>query len=186
MSSTAEVLSEAVCGLPRLLWQPSPNFNPGRIRPPDLVVAHDEEGNYAGGMSWFFDPRSQVSTHLAVREDGLEATQLVAFGDKAWHACDFNTVAIGVEMAGFEARGFGDNEWKAEATIVAYLCKRFGIPPLWSEKGATPGFCRHFDLGAAGGGHTDPTQDPAIWARFVAQVQQISQGMELPSLPWGR
>lgn len=183
---TETVLAEATCGLPRLLWQPSPNFNQGRTKLVSLIVVHDIEGSYASGINWFLNSHSEVSAHLTVREDGLEATQLVAFEDKAWHVANFNPESIGVEMGGFEARGFGPAEWAAEARIVAYLCHRFNIPAVWSKNGLTPGFCRHFDLGEAGGGHDDPTTDDGVWARFVTQVQQVAQGAEWPSTPWGK
>lgn len=158
--------------LPKLKWKASPNFS---NRDPkahiDLIVLHDTEGGYDGSVSWFQNPKSEVSAHLVLREDGKEATQMVPYAKKAWHAAAFNSRAIGLEMAGFEARGFKVDEWRRAARVVAFLCKKYGIPPKWARGGKTAGIARHYDLGAAGGGHHDPTTSRAKWLWFVFLVK---------------
>jgi len=156
--------------LPVLRWSPSPNFSSRNGAKVDLIVCHDCEGSYQGSISWFGMAKSQVSAHIVLRDDGKEATQMVAFGNNAWHACAFNRRSIGVEMAGYSAKGFADPEWTAAASIVAWLLKKNGIPARWAQKGIGAGFCSHHDLGAAGGGHDDPTTDPNVWAAFVGRV----------------
>lgn len=159
--------------LPPLYWIPSPNFRPGRNgRDIRLIVVHDCEGNYAGAINWFAQKASDVSAHFVIREDGGEATQMVQLYDTAWHAVTFNAMSIGVEMAGFAKKGFGDPEWHVCAAIVAGLLKLYNLPCNWSHDGEQPGFCSHYDLGAAGGGHTDPTRNHAIWSDFVLMVQE--------------
>ena len=161
--------------LPPLKWVTSPNFSGRNGQKIDLIVAHDCEGSYQGSISWFSQRASQVSAHYVLREDGAEATQMVELENKSWHACNFNPRSIGVEMAGFAKKGFGAPEWSAAADIIAWLLKSHGIPARWAEKGIGAGFCSHYDLGAAGGGHNDPTTDPVVWNNFVVLVQTAYQ-----------
>lgn len=157
--------------LPPLKHVASPNFSSRAGRAVSLIVLHDCEGSYAGSINWFSQARSQVSAHLILREDGGEATQMVDFAEKAWHCVAFNGVSIGLEMAGFSAKGFEAPEWQTAANIVAYLLHKFNLPPTWSPMGSKgPGFCSHYDLGVAGGGHKDPTTDSALWTHFCGLV----------------
>ena len=91
--------------LPPIKWTASPNCSSRGGQKVRLIVTHDCEGNYAGSIAWFAMKKSQVSAHLVLRDDGLEATQMVAWGDKAWHACNFNPFSEGIEAAGFESKG---------------------------------------------------------------------------------
>jgi hypothetical protein len=170
--------------LPTLKWVASPNVS-DRSVPVDLIVIHDCEGSYAGAVSWFSQAKSQVSAHLVVREDGTEATQMVDFRRKAWHAMAFNSRSIGLEMGGMAARGFPDADWQTAANITAYLLRAYGLPCQWAHGGKGPGFTSHFDLGQAGGGHSDPTTDPKVWAGFVAKVQAAYAAASGPLPAWG-
>ena len=89
-------------------------------------------------------------------------------------------------MAGFLAKGLGAGEWAEGAEITAYLCHRFSVPPTWSQGGKVPGVCRHYDLGVAGGGHRDPTQDTSVWLAFMAKVAAACHAGQWPTQPWGR
>lgn len=170
--------------LPKLVWKPSPNFS-ARTSHIDLIVLHDTEGGYQGAIATFENAHSQVSAHIVLKEDGTEATQMVGYREKAWHVKAFNSRAIGIEMAGFLAKGLGAAEWAEAAQITAYLCHRFSIPPTWSQGGKAPGVCRHYDLGTAGGGHRDPTQDTGVWLRFMANVAAAVKAAQWPTEPWG-
>lgn len=158
--------------LPKLHWIKSPNFSK-RTAPVDLIVCHDTEGGFAGAVSWFSQPQSGVSAHFVLKEDGSEAVQMVHLDDKAWHAKAFNSRSIGIEMAGFASKGFSDAEWQSAANIVAWLLKEYSLPAQWAHHGQGQGFTSHYDLGAAGGGHSDPTTDSAKWQQFVALVQAV-------------
>ena len=173
--------------LPVLKWLASPNFSE-RTEKLDLLVAHDCQGSYLGSIETFMQAHTSnpVSAHIVLREDGKEATQMVGFGKKAWHDCSFNSESIGLEMAGFEARGYADSEWQAEANMIAYLLHRYQIPVRWAKDGKGGGFCRHLDLGRLGGGHTDPTQDLAVWMNFVQRVEAAYNAGGFPAEPWGR
>jgi N-acetylmuramoyl-L-alanine amidase-like protein/putative peptidoglycan binding protein len=169
--------------LPPLKWTASPNCSGRGGQKVDLVVVHDCEGSYAGSIAWFAQRASQVSAHYVLRDDGAEATQMVELENKAWHACNYNPRSIGVEMAGFTKKGFGAPEWQAAANIVAFLLKSHGLPARWAEKGIGAGFCSHYDLGAEGGGHRDPTTDAAVWRNFVLLVQ-AAYNQDMPD-SWG-
>lgn len=170
--------------LPPLTWRESPNQS-ARNTDVDLIVVHDTEGGYDGAVSWFANSHSEVSAHIVLKEDGSEATQMVAYSEKAWHASAFNSRSIGLEMAGFAKAGYGKAEWAVAARIVAFLLHKHGLKARWAKGGYGPGFCRHYDLGEAGGGHHDPTTDDVVWARFVHQVEdELNRGGFRPQ--WGR
>lgn len=172
--------------LPKLLQVPSPNWserNPPKI---DLIIWHRCEGSYEGSISWFAQKQSQVSAHLVMKEDGTEATQMVPFSKKAWHCCSFNSRSIGLEMGGYGKDGSSEIELQTAANIIAWLLHKFGIPCQWSKHGVGPGFTSHYDLGAEGGGHSDPTTDPAILAAFVTRVEASYKAMiGVPLAQWG-
>jgi N-acetyl-anhydromuramyl-L-alanine amidase AmpD len=159
--------------LPPLKWKPSPNFSERtRGLGIDLIVVHDTEGGYEGAVSWFANAHSQVSAHIVLKEDGSEATQMVAYSKKAWHCAAFNSSSIGLEMAGFAKKGYGEKEWAVAARIVAFLLHKHHLPAHWVRGPRYgSGFCRHYDLGQAGGGHHDPTTDDKVWEGFVRRVQ---------------
>jgi hypothetical protein len=172
--------------LPPLLQVPSPNVSSRGGSRIDLVVAHDCEGSYRGSISWFAQLRSEVSAHIVLRDDGGEATQMVPFAKKAWHACSVNPRSIGVEIAGYEKAGFSASEINADANIIAWLLHSYAIPCRWAEHGQGAGFCSHWDTGALGGGHTDITTDPAVWQAFAARVREAYAAFAAGPLPaWG-
>lgn len=186
MTTTVPPGAASPLALPPLKHVPSPNFSSRNGHAVSLIVCHDCEGSYSGAINWFANPKSQVSAHLVLREDGQEATQMVDFIDKAWHAVDFNSVSIGLEMAGFAAKGFAAAEWQDAANIVAFLLHKYHLPNRWAEHGAGQGFCSHYDLGRAGGGHSDPTTDPAVWAHFrglVTAAYALAPPTDWPSTP---
>jgi hypothetical protein len=172
--------------LPTLKWQESPNFSdrkPGVNL--DLIVVHDCEGGYASSVSWFANGHSNVSAHLVLKEDGSEVTQMVPYSKKAWHCASFNSRSIGLEMSGFAKQGYGEHEWAVAARIVAFLLQKHGLPDRWAKNGQGSGFCRHYDLGQAGGGHSDPTTDDTVWQSFVNRVKhEVQRGGFRPA--WGR
>jgi hypothetical protein len=183
--------------LPPLKRRSSPNQSSRYGAPIIGVVMHDTESSYGSAINWLCTPtyynadgsvRSgpDASAHVVVREDGNEATQLVPWMRKAWHAMAANQHFIGVEMAGYLNRE-GSDEWHSAARIAGYLCTSFGIPPVWNVRhgGAfAPGLVRHRDLGVAGGGHLDPTSSDDIWLRFIFEVQhEVARGGYLPQ--WG-
>lgn len=172
--------------LPPLAWRESPNQSArDHGAKVDLIVVHDTEGGYEGAISWFANSHSEVSAHIVLKEDGSAATQMVPYARKAWHASQFNSRSIGLEMAGFAKQGYGQKEWAVAARIVAFLLHSHHLPARWAMGGGGSGFCRHYDLGEAGGGHRDPTTADAVWARFVHHVQDELKRGDFRKL-WGR
>ena len=169
--------------LPTLKYVPSPNYSLRNGAAVRLFVVHDCEGSYAGSVGWFAQPRSRVSAHLVLRRDGLEATQCVPMDRKAWHACAANPYSDSLELEGFEKDGFADCELDAGAAIVAWGLRRRGLPCRWAERGEGAGFCSHYDLGPAGGGHFDITTDRNVWLAFVARVEAAYSAFGAAPLP---
>ena len=60
-----------------------------------LIVCHTPEGTYAGTVAFIMTPAAQVSYHRLYKKDGTEATQLVPFNRKAWHAGAVNASRTG-------------------------------------------------------------------------------------------
>ena len=164
--------------LPPLTWQPSPNYSSRHGARIDLIVWHETAGSYASAVSWLCNPVSQASAHLVVREDGLEATQLVKLADKAWTQVQFNSRAIGVEHANTTPKGYAtEYQLRVSARIFGWLCLKHNVPPRWSRDGSGRGITRHLDLGAAGGGHTQCGPGLADWQRLVVMVgDEIERG----------
>ena len=87
---------------------PSPNFGDRKNgKQIDMLLLHyTGMANSEGALSWLCDPRSQVSAHYFVFEDG-RIVQMVAEAHRAWHAGksywqgerDINSHSIGIEIA---------------------------------------------------------------------------------------
>jgi hypothetical protein len=178
--------------LPPLKWVASPNQSQ-RLHPPvRLVVVHRPVGHYAGAIASMCDPTHKAAAHVIVREDGAEATQLVPWGRKAWACASFNSQSDNIETP--------DLLWTkpltAETRHVMRVCARVVAFRLHKRRlpstalfGANilsgQGFTRHFDLGIAGGGHTDPTTDMGRWLVFGEMVtEELHRGGFRPT--WGR
>ena len=170
--------------LPKLAWRPTPNqsfrnLNAGQH--PYLIVIHRPVGSYHGSVEWLCNPRAQASAHILTEGNGTGvdvATQLVAWDRKAWHAMAFNSISYGIEVDDDAWDGDDTGAFQTAARIAAFLCHKTGIPPEHSKDPLhKPGIVRHYDLGRAGGGHTDPTTSPLIWARFLRRVgEELNRG----------
>jgi hypothetical protein len=158
--------------LPPLTQHPSPNQSQRlSTQAPYLIVVHRPVGSYAGATATFLNPASQVSAHVLTHGTD-EAAQFVAWNKKAWACEAFNSTSYNIEVDDDAWNGRNVAAMNTAARIVAFLCKRTGIPPAWTtQPHSAPGVTRHYDLGLAGGGHTDPTTDAQLWRRFIAKVQ---------------
>jgi hypothetical protein len=155
----------------RLVTRNSPNQS-ARIhgdKSVRLIVCHTPEGSYLGAIGTCMNPRAQVSYHVLYKKDGREATQLVPFKRKAWHAGAINSLSDGLSIEGharhFDLRDKGTREF---AKGVAQRLKARGLRPQWTTDPAKGGFCRHGDLQDD---RTDPTPDMGEWRKFVLMVQ---------------
>lgn len=155
-----------------LVQRPSPNHSSRRGVRVTHLVWHATAGAYEPSIRWLdmpthYNPNGTVksgpdaSCHSMVREDGRQVAQLVRLADKAWHAAAWNAFSVGVEHASLGA-GFASHAQLLEsARLFAWLCHRYGIPPIDGLHRAR-GIVRHRSLGAAGGGHSDGPTDQ-IW-----------------------
>lgn len=140
--------------------------------PLNLIVLHDTEGSnvpdsisdLTGLGDWFANPAAQASSHVATDGDGNSA-RFVSDRRKAWHCMGYNSASLGIEQVGFasQSRSIWLRNWRQlreTARWIAYWSFHYGIP---IRRGAVSGgvvtragVLRHMDLGAIGGGHSDP------------------------------
>ena len=172
--------------MPVLKQTPSPNYSHAPISH-DIVFMHVMEGGCAGSVAWLCQTESGASVHLCMSEDGQTVYQLVPFQFKAWAECSFNGRGISIELPGFTAQGLPDERWRAAAKIAAWLCRTYGIPPVWAPGGQGRGIAQHNDLGAAGGGHHDCSPiGSAVWQTFLGYVKEFYDAFGDGPLPaWG-
>lgn|GEM_PF-3466243 len=95
------------------------------------ITIHTVQGSYAGAISWFQNPISNVSAHYNIRASDGQVTQMVCEADKAWHVGINNPFSIGYEHEGY----VDDPTWYTEATYYASsqisidIINRYGIEP---------------------------------------------------------
>jgi N-acetyl-anhydromuramyl-L-alanine amidase AmpD len=116
-------------------WVPSPNFEPRR---PNLVVIHaTEQHSVRESLDTLRTANSggPVSAHYLIGRDG-EIYQLVADGERAWHAgpghwgtiTDVNNASIGIELDNDGESPFAQAEIDALIRLLDDLCSRLDIP----------------------------------------------------------
>lgn len=156
-----------------------------------LVIVHTPEGGYEGTVRYVSTPPDgrewrdgdrRVSYHNLLREDGKQATQLVPWDRKAWHAGAFNSLSEGVAIAGWASKTRALSPGgRRFARIVAFRLRRRGLPARWARDGGGRGFCRHADL-------QSDRRDPmplGRWLTFVALVK-FEHAREGFRERWGR
>lgn len=125
-----------------MLDRPSPNHGPRRADAPiDLLILHyTGMASAEAALDRLTDPRSQVSCHWLIEEDGT-IHRLVAEEQRAWHAGrafwagerDINSRSIGIELVnpGHEGgyRPFPLAQMAALAALAAGILARHPIPP---------------------------------------------------------
>jgi len=170
--------------LPPLVVRLSPNRSSRHGVPVRLVVVHRPVGGYTPSVEWLCNPAAQASAHVILAPGGDAATQLVPWAEKAWACVAFNAVSDNIEVADGAWDGSDPQALRVAARVVAFRLHKRGLPARWTRDGSQPGFCRHYDLGAAGGGHTDPTTSLVRWLRFVWMVKrELRRGGFRPE--WG-
>lgn len=181
--------------LPTLDWNPTKACGRRYGHPVELVVVHRwgvrytneaaEAHSYVGVQNFFMDPGNGASAHIIFPGSAQpgRATQMVRWNDYAWAEAAYNPVADEIECADAIWLGMDPEGERVLARMVAARLHTRGLPPVWSSR---RGFCRHADLGAAGGGHTAcPTTDLFFWKRFVKLVQaEALRGGFRPSWGW--
>ena len=124
--------SIAAADYPGAIWNAAStsNYRVGRTAAISTIVVHVTQGSYAGTISWFKNPSSQVSAHYVVRSSDGQVTQMVAEKDTAWHARDANPYSVGIEHEGFvdQPSWFTDAMYRASAALTRNIADRRGIP----------------------------------------------------------
>ena len=116
-------------------WVPSPNFE---ARRPVIIVVHaTEQGSARQSLETLRTANSKgpVSSHYLVGDDG-RIYQLVADGDRAWHAgggswgtiTDLNSASIGIEIDNQVGEPYTEAQVAALLRLLDDLCARLGIP----------------------------------------------------------
>jgi len=165
--------------MPRLIHRMStPNMSPwARLRADvDMVVVHYTGALQASGtLSWFNDPKSQVSAHYVVNRQGdywpfetIERTLWHA-GDSTWMGKRYcNRRSVGVELAATRDSGFTDAQYDTLLFIlsdVMMLCpiryivghehiapgRKIDPGPLFEWDRLVPATQRHLDVEWLGG-----------------------------------
>jgi hypothetical protein len=181
--------------LPRLVLRPTRAMSTRRGHEVDLVVLHRwgvkfinmpaEARSYQGVVNYFLDPKNKASSHIVFPGSAVpgEATQMVGWSEMAWTEAAFNPYCDEIECA--DAIWLGDDPigLSVLARIVAFRLHVRNLPAVWSNR---RGFCRHADLGVAGGGHLEcPTTDISLWRYFVSLVEtEVALGDFRPKWGW--
>lgn len=116
---------------PAMTWSPasSSNYRALSSRSIDSIIIHKVEGSLDSCVNWFKNPAARVSAHYVVNSNKI--VQMVRDKDRAWHAGNtyYNAHAIGIENEGWSSRNdTTDAHYRRLASLVAYLCKKYGIP----------------------------------------------------------
>jgi N-acetylmuramoyl-L-alanine amidase len=116
MASAPSTTQKAVASKPLSQAAPVKGYPDQKIRTPNVsakaivpqaVVLHHSGGSYAGGVSWIRNPKSRVSYHVLVAQDGRR-TVFANPEQRAWHAGrsewrgkrDLNSWSVGASFAG--------------------------------------------------------------------------------------
>lgn len=138
----------------------------------DVVVIHTVQGSYAGAISWFRNPSSNVTAHYVIRRSDGAITQMVQHKDVAWHAGNstYNRRSIGIEHEGWvaDANNYTPAMLRASADLTRWLCDNLGIPKDRSH------IIAHSEV--PGATHTDPGQH-FPWTQYMDLVRN---GMSAP------
>ncbi|MEV4947910.1 peptidoglycan-binding protein [Streptomyces sp. NPDC053755] len=128
-SATAGTLST---DYPPALWVAanSGNYTVGRTSAISAVVIHVTQGSYAGSISWFQNPSSNVSAHYVIRSSDGQVTQMVRDKDTAYHARSGNAYSVGIEHEGYvdNPAWFTDAMYRSSAALTRHLADTYGIP----------------------------------------------------------
>jgi len=159
--ATPEVEEAGAVSGTRFIAADSSNFSRRSSRSISKIVIHTIEGSEGGAISWFQNPRSNVSAHYIVSHAG-RITQMVRDRDVAWHARGVNFESIGIENEGYAGRnGWTDVQMNTLARVVRELCDQYGIPKNRRH------IIGHHEV--SGSGKSDPGRF-FDWDRLIRQI----------------
>lgn len=125
-----------------------------------ITVSHNRPGlgDIDAILNYFDQPSSGASSHIVNDREGHDA-RCVYDRDKAWTCAAYNSLSLNIEQIEYSSARTRQ-QWLSEsrkqldntALWIAYWSKKYDIPITHSTR---HGVCQHFELGAAGGGHSD-------------------------------
>jgi N-acetyl-anhydromuramyl-L-alanine amidase AmpD len=126
----------------------TPNVSAKPIKP-EAIVLHHSGGSYAGGVSWIRNPKSRVSYHVLVAQDGRR-TVFASPTQRTWHAGksewrgkrDLNSWSIGVAFEGdTNKRELGEAEMASLAEYLAPIMReyRLTVADVTDHRTVSPG-----------------------------------------------
>lgn len=177
----------------------SNSYRPRGLPMPRWIVIHTSESNSRALDLAKYCERAEVSYNRIVDDRDLITT--VADGDAPWAAMNANKYGLHVcassSFASWSRDKWLDPEIGADgideadqlhniARVVAFWVSQYDIPNIYIGGKATPpwgadGICGHRDLGAWGGGHSDPGLN-FPWNELTRQVTELITGDEQPPL----
>lgn len=124
------------------IWNPahSGNYTASRSAAASAVVIHTTQGSYAGTISWFRNPASNVSAHYVIRSSDGQVTQMVREAHTGYHVRNHNSYTIGIEHEGFvdNSAWYTTAMYNASSALTRHFCARYsGIPCASAYNGSS-------------------------------------------------
>ncbi len=169
----AFVTREQGLDYPGAIWNPahSGNYSARNRTPANIthITIHVTQGSYAGAISWFRNPSSNVSAHYVIRSSDGQITQMVAHKDMAWHVGSQNGYTIGIEHEGWvtQPQWFTDEMYRSSARLTRHIADTWGVP---LDRQHIKGHVEFPDQT-----HTDPGPH-WDWSRYMALVRGEDAG----------
>lgn len=144
---------------PPITWVGSPNFNrrPNRNDIHAIVIHATANTTLEGVISWFNNPRAQVSAHYTIGKDG-RIVQHVRDHDRAWHAGrsvwngvpNVNNYGLGIELVNLNdgQDPYPEEQHQANVQLCTFLCRKYNVKP--------EDIMGHLDIAVPKGRKTDP------------------------------
>ena len=151
--------------LSKIPFKQSPNCRLGGLIPKYIVI-HTMQGTFNGTISWFMNPKAQVSAHYLINDVDGRILQMVSLRDKAWHVSRANPISVGIELSGYveKPHTLTPIMWESCVELCASLCKKFGLSPA-NIIGHSDPIMRKY-----GNNHHDPWKQ-FDFVKFRKQVQ---------------
>ncbi len=123
-----------------MIWTPSPNFGERTLPVSILVLHYTGMQSGAAAIDWLANPKSKVSAHYVVDEDG-QVVHMVREEQRAQHAglshwrgiTDVNSASIGIEIVNpgheFGYQPFPEEQMDSVTRLVAEIAGTYSIEP---------------------------------------------------------
>jgi hypothetical protein len=162
-------------------WQ---NYSTTPITP-RLGILHVVQGDEAGIVPWFHDPRAIVSAHLFNPKEG-PMLQFVDLLEEAYAECAFNGESWSMEHEGYSGERMTHGQAERFRLFAVCAKKVAGIPYTWRPDAFHgPGWTSHGDLGIAGGDHIN-CPGPGIVEDARAILDELRRPVRLLLAPTPR